>query len=46
MEIPKRSVLRFGMDWNTAKAWVKALKHLYFGFEVTGWLIDYSERNG
>lgn len=37
LETPKRSVLRFGIDWNTAKAWVKALKHLYFGFEVRPW---------
>ena len=25
------------MDEKTAKAWVKALKHLYFGFEVRPW---------
>ena len=26
-----------GVDEKTAKAWVKALKHLYFGFEVRPW---------
>ena len=26
-----------GVDEKTAKAWVKALKHLYFGFEVKPW---------
>lgn len=26
-----------GVDEKTAKAWIKALKHLYFGFEVKPW---------
>ena len=26
-----------GVDEKTAKAWVKALKHLYFGFEIKPW---------